>query len=131
MPSTKTRAVQFMSKYAQHRLIMVPKDYNWQHGRVQGETPGHTIEFEQGRYTTDDPAEIEFLRTKVDGATIYEMSPVVPDPAALLAELATASADRTREIQSAELEGWERPVVLETCERKLASMGGRPRKEQN
>lgn len=122
MPS---KTVLFTSTLAkEHRLVMDQKDYIWKGPRVQGETPGHTIEFQNGVYRTDDPSEIEFLRAKqeYDGA-VMEIPEQVPDPSPVLAELATASTERTEEILREEHEGWMREIVIRTCEAKL---GGEP-----
>lgn len=135
MPSTKTRAVTFHSIHESHRLVIPgeQRDYNFVNGRIMGETKGHTVLFDRNLCITSDPVEIGYLRSRIENgdSDIREIDPIVPDPSAVLAELATASADRTREILAAELEGWERPVVVETCERKLASMPGRPRKDNS
>lgn len=45
---------EFMSVHGRLVLVMEPA--------VKGETKGRRIEFQQGRYITDDPEEIEFIR---------------------------------------------------------------------
>jgi hypothetical protein len=133
MPSVQTETVTFHSDSEKHRLVIpgYQKDYEFVHGRIMGETKGHTIEFENHLKVTSDPVEIDYLRERISKGDpkLREMAVQVPDPSPILAELATSTADRTREILSAEREGWGREVIIETCERKLASMPGRPRKD--
>ena len=116
----KSSSVLFASKFQKHRLVMEPKDYEWKGPRIHGETRGHAIEFENNNYRTDDPAEIEFLRSKIVEGNVYEIPEQVPDPSPILAELAVASEGRTRQILTEELDGWERDIVIRTCEAKLA-----------
>lgn len=131
---TATKTVTFHSTIESHRLVIPghQKDYEFVNGRIMGETKGHTIEFTKHLKVTEDPLEIDYLRSRIAEGDphLRELEVQVPDPSPVLAELATASADRTRELLAEELEGWERPVVIQTCQAKLASVGGRPKKTE-
>jgi hypothetical protein len=130
MPEVKTREVLFASRSPEHRLVMEPGDYIWKGPRIQGEAKGKTIEFHQGVFRTSDPAEIEFLREKlVSEPMIYEIPQEVPDPSSLLVELVDASEDRVRQILEAELDGWERPQIIEVCEKRLGAQTVAPSSE--
>jgi hypothetical protein len=125
MPSTKTREVLFASRFTELRLIVDSTDYEWKGNRIHGETKGHTIEFHKGTFRTVDPVEIDFLREKIANgeSNIREVPAQVPDPSSLLVELVDASEGRVREVLAAERDGWERPEILEVCEKRLATFG--------
>jgi hypothetical protein len=111
---------------------MVPGSQEFIGGRWH-ETAGKTIAFSNGTYTTSDPEEIEFIRSRMIAANvpqgIWELDPAVeaPSPTAELAALAVATRAEAEEILSIEQAGYQRPLVLETAEAVIARRkGGRP-----
>ncbi len=85
---------------------------------------GERIEFEQGIYRTSNEAYIALLRDRAAagrGPRIQELPDVVPEPTTELAALATAEEiTEVQAILDAELEGHNRPVVVDTARSLLA-----------
>lgn len=135
MATTKTRAVTFISRVSNDRMVMHPADEQYINGRwVQ--TPGKTLEFQHGRYTTSDQDEIDHIRRRLSEPNgpqdVWELEAgaEAPDPAPVLAELAVASREEAEQILADELAGYERPVVIDTAEKVIAKRkGGRPPKQ--
>lgn len=130
MSQVKTRRVTFISRFRDHELVMEPAGDVIAGGRIVGTTPGSRIKFTNGRLVTDDQAVIDFLRRRLgepDAPAIHELDPQseAPDPTDTLVDLATANAEQTRRILDAELDGWERPKVIEACNSKLAQFAKR------
>lgn len=130
MSQVKTRRVTFISRYRDHELVMEPATDVIAGGRIVGSAPGKRIQFTNGRLVTDDQAVIDFIRRRLlapDAPAIHELDAQAeaPDPTDVLVELATANAVETRQILETELEGWERPKVIEACNSKLAQFSKR------
>jgi hypothetical protein len=128
VPSTKDRPVTFAARRSNQRVTIIPGDHKFAGGRIIGEEPGQHVEFANGLYTTTDPEEIAHLRARIEAAdapAIWELPPNIPASTEVLVELATANAERTREILDDERAGWERPDVIAACEAKLAQFGTR------
>jgi hypothetical protein len=128
VPSTKDRPVTFAARRSNQRVTIIPGDHKFAGGRIIGEEPGQHVEFVNGTFTTTDPDVIEHLRRRIaapDAPAIWEVPVSAPASTEVLVELATANAERTREILDDERAGWERPDVIAACEAKLAQFGTR------
>lgn len=119
-------SVLFFSRRRQLRCVAVPKEPIYgPSGRKQGETKGKVIEFREagdvGRFETDDPEEIAFLRNHVlfgnpnEGLweVVQTAPPVGQDELAAAMEAVTSfDLDRLRAMHAQESEGWAREALL-------------------
>ena len=117
--------VTFISRYRDHQVCMEKSQPIIQHGVMVGRTEPPPITFVNGRYTTDDPQEIDYLRSR-PGLTEVDAQAFAPDPSELLAEVAIAGPDELKELWRAETDSHQRELVLETIEKKLSQYGETP-----
>lgn len=128
MSQTLQKEAVFMSRILHQRVVLIPGRtvYN-AHGQEVGTEPGITAEFQNGRYATSDPEEIELLRRRMaapDGPAIWEVDPLslAPDATELLMSLVGADPATIAAVLAEERAGYERPSVIEACERALSQV---------
>ena len=137
MTETQTESVTFISKCHNQSVVIEPKDveYDTRGVRVIKRIAGKSVEFENGKLTTDDPEVIEHIRSlaqfnAVDTRGIWELgnAPAEPKPTvaqqqkAIEAAVTEGDVDAIAEVVEVEKETHNRAVVLSTARVALASL---------
>ncbi len=134
MPTTQefTHAefpVTFASRALSLRVVMEPGHpirNSW--GDKIGDTLGHTIEFQDGRFVAETDEEIAFLRSRMNdpaGADLVELGTTsAPDSKPVLQTLALASRDEIEQILNEERSTWRRQDVLDLATALLEQRHG-------
>lgn len=134
MPTTQefTRAefpVTFASRALSLRVVMEPGHpirNSW--GDKIGDTLGHTIEFQDGRFVAETDEEIAYLRSRMNdpsGPDLVELGTTsAPDSKPVLQTLALASRDEIQQILNEERGTWRRQDVMDLATALLEQRHG-------
>jgi hypothetical protein len=121
----------FMSLRAELVVIERAAVPIFEHGRQIGTERGKQWKFTDHHCQVEGKQSIEFMRARAratDGPEIWELDASDYKPVnAVLAELATASVERVREIHAEESEGPAREQVLDVCRAVLDKIGASER----
>lgn len=116
----------FISRIREQRIVMEPSTPIFDGGRRISDTQSRVIHFVNGRYETEDPDEIGFLRSRIsapdgpEGLTEVDPQAFAPDPNEVLAELVTLPESDVRIVLEQEQASHQRPIVIDACKAKLA-----------